>query len=404
MNSTKEVGEEPRWRNSLPLLILVFICSPLDTTGAHAGDFNVDAQVVERFSLDDNLQQVPGSSAVVFGSTTSLLTGVDFTSKTFDVNFDSDLGFRKFIGGDDDELNGLEQSYQLGFVKRSKRLQVNVATSLSLQNTTFSEFEDSGLLNEEDALRLSRSLSGSATYSINERSTASVNASVNTTDFTEDTTTLSPFVNLRAGGSFSHKFTNRLQLTTTGSWSLFDSEGAASSTSQTFAGNIGGTYSLTKRLNARANGGLSFVNTQNATTAFTGNENTIVRTFDLGLDYATADTQFGVSFARSTNPSTLGELQTTSVLRVFANHTINSRSNLGVNVTASLQADVTDPNGTGGDDGRNFLSVNTSYSRTLSQKWRGNLAYNLRVQDSAGQVSVSNNIVMSFIRDINVRP
>lgn len=386
---------------SLSFKTILIAAATLTPSFAVAGDWSLDANFAERFSFDDNIQQSVDSPGVVFGSSTTWQTNLRRRSATSAFSLTSDLQGRLFVGpGDTDDLDSFNQSYSTDYSKTYKNLTLTSGGLFSIQNTTFSEFEETGVLSEGSTSRITLSGSGGASYSINRRSGVSLSSSVSLVDFTEDSVALTPIFSADVSTSFDHKINSRFDFSVSGVWNYFSADNATDTTSNTFGLDAELSARLTQRLTAGLLLGASAVTTEStdAVLTTTSSDTSIVRRSRLSLDYQLQTTQFSLSVGRTTRPSALGEIQQSDNLTLAFSRQVNSRSSLGLNINGGRQNSIS---GTLDTD-RTFITVSPVYSYRLTKELSASMGYNFRLQDTNSISTTSNSLFLSLSRPVSL--
>lgn len=390
------------------LLCLTAACVTISfVTKAYGGDWSLTATATENLEFDDNIQQEIDSSGNTYGSVTNLTTDLALLSPTLTMNFITDLDFRRYAGpGGDDSLDTFNQNYEANLIKKFESLEFNLSGAFANQSTTFSEVESLGILDPalitQDSRRLSFSTDAGVNYEINSRLSATLSGDLQYVDFTDGSDVLNPFLDIGITGSLIRKLSERADLTLSGNVNRFASRGTNSTTSDTFELDTELSYRFSPRFSTRTSVGASIVNTETSSTAGTASSSSsLVGSYDIEVDYQpNQTTQLSFGLSQSTEPSSLGELQLVSRISAGIDHTVNSRTNVGLSVSAGSVSPLSGDS----DDATLFLSVSPSYSNQLSRLWQFSAGYDFRIQDQTAGNSISNSVFVSMSRQLTIKP
>lgn len=377
----------------------LFFGAMLQASPALADNWSLNSTVSDRFTYNDNLRQSSSGARDTYGSETSLLTDLGWQSPRVNVNLKADFDLNRFVGpGGTSDLDTFGQFYEGTVQKKTSTLDVELSSSYRIQDTTFSEVEDTGILSQNKNNRLTLSVDGKATYSVNSRLVLSLLSSVSNVDFSVQSASLTPFLNVDVTGKMTRKLTNSSEAELSLGWSLFKADNLTSTTSYTYKANSSLTTKLSPRLTARVLAGTSLIRTDKDASlgASASSRTAIGGLLELGLDYTLATMQFSFLASRGFEPSATGEVRQSDSVNVGITQQINSRSNIGVSASARRQTSLSSGAGTG----LKVFTFAPTYSYSLARQWRFDLGYTFRLQNSGGTQTSSNSVFLSLTRDL----
>ena len=368
-------------------------------TQALAGGWSLNSTASERVTYDDNLRQVSNGSADTYGSTTSLNTDLGWRSPRTNVNLKADFDLNRYVGpGGTSDLDTLGQFYEGRIKRKSKTANIEFSSSYRIQDTTFSEVDDTGILSQNKNNRLTFSTNGKTTYNINRRLKSSLAGSVEYVDFSVQTASLTPFLNVELTGDVVRKLTRSSEATFSLGWNYFKSDDLTSTASHT--GKASGELKtrLSPRLTARVLAGVNVTSTDEKATLTTAasSSTTVGGLFELGLDYTLADTQISFVASRGLSPSAAGEVRQSDNIGISVTHQINRRSRISAAINGRLQTSLSGSNGTN----LKFFTIAPTYSYSIARNWDFSVGYNFRFQDSDGVTSKSNSVFVLLTRNL----
>ncbi len=366
-----------------------------------AENWSLNSTVSERFTYNDNIRQSSGRTSETYGARTSLLTDLGWQSPRVTANLKADFDLNRFVGpGGTSDLDTFGQFYKGSVQKRTSTLDVELSSSFRVQDTTFSEVEDTGILSQNKNNRLTLSVNGKTDYRVNRRLSFSLLSSISNVDFSVSSATLTPFLNVDVTGKMRRKLTNSSEAALSLGWSLFKADNLTNTTSYTYKANSSLTTKLSPRLTARALAGTSVIRTdRDASLGASASSSTAIGgLLELGLDYTLATMQFSFQATRGFEPSATGNIRQSDSVNAAVTKRINSRSNIAMNVSARRQASVSSGAGTG----LKVFTFAPSYSYSLAREWRFDLGYTFRLQDSGGTQTSSNSVFLSLTRDLSL--
>lgn len=366
----------------------------LMSSHANAGDFSWDGQFIQRFSAEDNVQLSDPKEGALY-STSILSAGIDYDSHLFGFSLDSEFSLREFDGPgvDDNNLNHLQQSYQTGFYSKGKKTQISVDGGLNYSPVSFSEYDDSGNVNDSETTRISHNIGATISHTIDSRSKISFTSGYSGVDFSNDASSLTPYENVSFSSSFSRSLTKTIQLSTSANWSRFETDATTKTKSDSLNLNMNVSAELTKRLSSNFTAGATFIDTETGTET----SDTYITVFSAGLNYALpSDFNMSANFSRQSRPSSLGELQVTNSIALGLSKKTDSRSSLGLNLSLSNQSGLSDSSSE-----RDYITFGTDYTYQLSDDTRLGINYSFRQQKVSGVTSHSNKISAYFAKSFN---
>ena len=368
-------------------------------SGAGAAEWLVGGSVSQRVEADTNAD-LDENGAGVYGTTTAL--GLDLTVLTpttqWQVETGASVGF--FGGpGDTEDLNRLNPNFAAAVAHNGKYLDTGASFAFDMQPVSLAQIDETGVTGG-DATQISTQLAANAAYALDARNQLSVGGSGRVIRFTRGSTTLEPTTTYGANLAWIRD----LSAVTQGSLAF----GARRFTAESDQDPDSLTFDLSAGVDRVVNGRLSFsatlgVNATRTTQTLAGERNTDFTLGALGgLEaawQAAPDTQLVFAFSHGLEPSSVGELQTTTALGVGLQHEVNSWMSAGINALVQRQSSG---GGYTDETDRTFASLSPSLAFSLTPDWALRAGYSLDAQHESGSDAISNRVFLTLTRQFDI--
>jgi len=374
-------------------------------TPASAANVTIVVKTAERLEANDNRELSTNSSGNTFGSLSTISAAFDWQTPRLALSATSATSYRKEVGrGKSDNLNSFNPNLSLGLVKRGRNSQLSLSSSFRIQDTTFSELEDTDVT-DQDADRLSFNLSSGWTYSVNSTNTLTFTNSISVVDFTRSSAELSPFTNFNSRAQWVHNLTNLTSVNGSLGWSQFKSDNVTNTETTTYSVTAGLSARLSPRLSVTAGGGLNLSNTERDQIVLGVNlgrssVTTLGLQTNLGMKYSLRRTQFSFSLQQGLEPSAEGQLNQRSSLSFNIGHEINQHA--AVSLATSFSRREAEGNSSGEVTDR--FSMNPSFNYKLAPNWNAAVGYSFTLRDNDEGVAQSNKVFVSISRNTVLDP
>ncbi len=372
---------------------------------AEAANVTIVVKSSERLEFDDNISRSIDSAGNVYSSLSTVSTDFNWRTPRLELSASSSTSFRKSAGpGKTDNLNSFDPNLSLGLVKRGLTSQFSLSTSIRVQNTTFSELEDTDIT-DQDADRLTFSLNSGWTYNINSRNTFTLSGGLTVVDFTTSSAALSPFINLSTQAQWVHNLTRLTSVNGTLGWSLFKSDNVQNTQTSTFSASGGLSTQLSPRLSFDAGGGVNLTTTEQDQIVLGVNlGRTSITTLglqaNLAMNYVLRSTQFSLSLQQGLEPSAEGRLNQRTSLGFNANRRINQHTTVALSSRISRRVAQDDSS----SNVTNQFSIDPILTYQLARDWNASIGYNFTYRDSDDGSAQSNKVFVNLSRNMTIDP
>ena len=362
-----------------------------------AVDWSLTGRASTRVQADSNHLLRPGDPTPLL--TTRLDTGLTLGATTKRADIDVNLGLSApFYFGEeppDTELP-VDPSFSANGTYRGKRYTLAGTFSFDIQPTTFTQFEDTGILNNQTA-QVSADYSASLAYELDRRNTLTVSTAGKVVDFLTGAPGLVPTRELSAGLGWNHELDARTGFGLDLSLEHFSSENAQATRSQTFGMAARFRQQRTRRHKFNLGAGVDLVRTEER-----GRDNRLDIGFkgSAGFNYSLRDIAVDLTLSQDIDPSATGELQGFTRLGAGLVWTINDRESL-----AFLNAFTRRTPFAGNTSTLQTLTTGATYSLALTREARFSLGYNFRARDdSVTGFASGHQFFVTFAHDFTFLP
>ena len=372
---------------------------------AMAVEWFVGGSVSQRLEADSN-PDLDEDGDLGFGATTAL--GLDVTALTPTTEWQVETGANVgFFAGDDgtDSSNRLNPNFAAAVAHNGKYVDTGASFAFDMQPTAFTQFDETGIT-EGDATQVSVRLAADAAYALDPRNRLSVGGSGRVIRFTQGTTTLEPTTSYGANLAWTRSLSAATQASLAFGGRRFTAKSPEDPDSLTFDLSGGVGHLVNRRLSFDASLGVTATRTERTLLGERDTEFSLGALGGLEVAWApAADTQLVLALSHGLEPSSLGELQTTTALGLGLQHAVNSWTDAGVDVLVQRQSSGGGfENGTGTDTDRTYASIAPSLAFSLTPDWALRAGYALGLEREAGSDAVSNRVFLTLTRQFDILP
>ena len=392
-------------------LLLVAACVGL-CAPAKAGDWLVTSHVGQSVELNDNPQQLPDSPGGAVGSITNFSLNAINELPTLRFDFSTDLAWRAYTGpGAQSSLDGLQGDVEAGIKKSTKLTDYRLAGSWQRQPAAVSELIDSGIL-AANTTRTTYFATGGLEHPLNSLNSLGWSASGTSVDFSNDNAGLTPFNDVSMSGAWIRNISPTTSFTTSADiqWFVADNLTDTESLIQTVTGQIDTQLTSRLRFMGRAGGGVIHTTERLPTPRGRNDISDTAGNFVGGaeLTYELKNTIISVSAAQDVAPSSLGEVQDSTLVGFSVDHKIDERSSLLFDGQFFNRRPST--SAPGESNHRRAMVLSATYARNLMRDWDIALRYRFITQDENTDIfipfddgsSVSNAVFVTMTRDLTL--
>jgi len=386
---------------TLPAKLLVTVAVLfLAVPTAEAVDWSATSVITERAEVDDNIGVDVDSDGEVYGSSTSVSLDVKATTQRSTLNVSGGFNLNEFAGpGADSDLDSFSQNAGGNLQIRGPRSTFGLTSSFSRQNTTFSEFEDTGV-NNGATDRISYSVGGNVSVNVNRSNRLTVSAGFDAVDFGRPVDRLTPFQNIETSAAWITNLTENTDFEVRGTAGFLRRDDLEDTRNETFSVTGRLTTDVTSYLTVFGSGGVNLIHSTETPIAGMRQSDTRVGTlFDVGFDYQVGVANVGVSFSQSVSPSATDGLRENRSVNANLSHRINTISSVSLSAIYSMQTSTSSE----GSD-RTFARISPTYSVQLSRYWHFGLGYEFRFQDGDDGSGKSNKVFGTLSRKFVLLP
>jgi hypothetical protein len=370
---------------------------------AGAAEWIVGGSVSQRLEADSN-RDLDADGEPVYGATTAL--GLDFTALTPTTQWQIETGASAsaFAGpGDTDGLNRVNPNFAAAVDHDGKHVDTGASFAFDMQPVAFAQLDDTGIT-EGDATQISVRLAADAAYALDRRNRLRVGGSGRILRFSGGSTSLEPTTTFGANLGWGHSISPATEASLSFGARRFTAESEEDPQSVILSLSAGVGHLVNERLSFDAS--LGVTGTRSTETRAGERETEFSLGAEGGLEVAwaaAADTQLSFALSHGLEPSSLGELRTTTAIGLGLQHAINRWTSAGIDVLLQRQS-------SGGgfeeetDRDRTYASISPSVAFSLTPDWALQAGYALRLERESETDAVSNRVFLTLTRQFDILP
>lgn len=393
-------------RSARAVLLLGLLAASASSTAAGAVEWFVGGSLSQRLQAETN-PDLEEDGEPIYGTTTALGLDVTALTPTTQWQFETGGSVGLFGGGDDentDDRNKLNPNFGAAVSHNGKYVDTGASFAFDMQPSSFAQIEETGIT-EGDATQISIQLAADAAYALDSRNALSIGGSGRVIRFTGGSTTLDPNTFYSANLDWTHSISAITQGSLSFRVSRFTAESDENPESLTFDVLAGVSHLVNQRLSFDANFGVTA--TRTTETLLRGRETEFSLGAQGGLQAAwtpTPATQLVLALSHGLEPSSRGELQTTTALGLGLQHSVNSWTSAAVDLLVQRQsAGGGFENGSESED-RTFATLSPSLAFSLATDWALRASYALALEREDEGDAISNQFFLTLTHQFDILP
>lgn len=387
----------PRW----PFAALLIVAA----ASAEAADWSVNGFFSQRFEATSN-NNLDGEGGVL-GAVADI--GLAFRLSTPTTQWVLAPGLRGALytgPGDDGSLDDLGFRFNGSVAHRRPRSNTTASLSVIPDSTNFTDFDSGGGTRNRNTTQITYSGNLGYTYDVNTINSVSLSAFGRKRDFNDDAADLEPSLSFGGGATWRRE----IDPATSGSLGFtvtrFTADSEEDPESLSYEIRAGLDHQFSPRLTLGGSAGVALVDSERNRVRSSGTvrEDDLSPSFvgDLTLSYAASpDTRYTFGLSQSIDQDTDGAVESRASVSAGVQHSINSRSRVGLTGRLGFNNPVFDDGGDTSD--RVTLSVQPTYTHALTSNWDASLGYALRIEDDSG-VETSHQVFLQISRGLSLLP
>lgn len=334
----------------------------------------LEPSVSLRGFYDDNPRLTTRDASETFGVVARVQAQAGRQTEVSDIGLRGYLSYQQY--SDDQDLDALDGNFDITSSYRLQRQRLGLGLGFDQSSTQTSEEQTSGIVQVNKQRTLMR-VSPSWGYSISERTTFDLGVNYTSVSYEDvEQVPLFDYVSTAASGTLSHQWTERLSLIGRLSYDGYDAD-TVGSDSTAYGFEAGLNYLISETWSVRALAGLRTADAQTLT------QNGVIETqssgplFDLELRRDLIVGGFTIGAERSLLPSGTGTLLDTTGLRLSYDRPITPVWTFGASARIYRNRN---PGGEVSGNDRDFISIEPSLRRRLSDSLSLDISYRYRQQ------------------------
>jgi hypothetical protein len=377
----------------------------LNFVSAQAANVTIIVKTSERLEFDDNITRSVNSSGNVYSSVSTINTDFAWKMPRLELSAGTGTSFRKSTGpGKTNDLNSFDPNLSLGLVKRGLTSRFSLSSSFRVQNSTFSELDDTDIT-DQNTDRLTLKLNSDWAYNINSTNTFTLSGGITVVDFTKSNASLTPFIDLNAQAQWTRTLTNLTSVNANLGLSFFKADNLEERQSTTFSASADLSTRLSPRLSINVGGGVNLIKTDEnrivaGIVAGKTSDTTLGFQTNLGATYALRDIQLSLTAQQALDPSADGQLNQRSSLGFSISQKINRRSTLSLSTQVSRREAASDSSSEVSDQ----FSINPKYSYKLARDWEASIGYDFTYRKNDDGTAQANRLFVSLSKNTTLDP
>ena len=377
---------------------MLIACSTLAATEAEAAQWTVSGSVSGRTEIDTN-KDLKGSPSPIYGATARLGLQAAAITGTSRFGLQTGLSARVFGGsGDTEGLSGTHPDLRADYVYSGKYFDAGTNVSVQYEPVSFSQIDETGVT-DGDALELRIGAGSFVSYALTPRDSVTAGANLSLVRFTEGTTSLRPTTTIGGNLGWSRALAEDT------SWNLslgarrFTAKEPRSEERMTFDLMTAMQHRFTPRFSA--NGGIGVTATE---TEGDGYSYGLAGNFSAAWR-AAPDTSYSVSFNHGIEPSSIGELRSSTSFGVGMVHNINSWSDFGLSAAWSRRSAVGgESSGQPLEEDNDRFRLGSTINFDLARNLSLGLGYGLTIRTDGDSNALGNRVFMQLTRRFSIIP
>jgi len=245
------------------------------------------------------------------------------------------------------------------------------------------------------ALEINASANLRATYSLDPLNSVSSGLTAQARRFSGDNGAFTDSNTFGVNLGWNHRVDPVTGVSLNSGFRLFSERGAGSA-DKTYDLSFGGNRRLSPDLSVSGDLGVTFISTSD--------NNTVGLTGGARASYSGKNGAIGVGFSQSVDQNEFGDLENRSAVFVTPSYRINSRTSFSVPLQATFTNPVFSAGGGDSSDDDLTLSLGPSLSYAVTDAWRVNTGYRLRVESNSQDLATSGLVFLQISRNLTLLP
>jgi hypothetical protein len=245
------------------------------------------------------------------------------------------------------------------------------------------------------ALEINASANVRATYSLDPLNSVSTGLTAQARRFSGDNGAFTDSDTFGVNLGWNHRVDPVTSVSLNSGFRLF-SENGGGSADKTYDLSFGGNRRLSPDLNVSGNLGVTFISTSE--------NNTVGLTGGAQVSYSGKNGAIGVGFSQSVDQNEFGDLENRSSVFVTPSYRVNSRTSFSVPLQATFTNPVFSAGGGASSDDDLTFSLGPSLSYAVTDAWRVNTGYRLRVESNSQDLVTSGLVFLQISRNLTLLP
>lgn len=270
-----------------------------------------------------------------------------------------------------------DPNLDLGWMHSYDTGSFGITASFSEQSTRTSEFDDTGLVANNNT-RQSRSIGGNWSTALSDRYTFTLNGNVTNVEFDNTTADLNDFDNKSLSAQMGYSVNEKIESYVRAALSRFEPVTGNKSNTRSLV--LGSSWEVSEQFSINGNLGVNKTDSESGWQAM------------LDTNYVTTRTQTQVSLSRSRSPSSAGIVNESNQLSVGWMYDLSDKENIGLNL--NYQENLS-------SNKSETMSLSANYTRALMPEWDFSLSVQHRNRnDEIFDVS-SNSLTATIIYNLS---
>lgn len=376
------------------------------TANGSAQEWTLSGAVSQRVEADTNKRVDPDTPGAVIGFTTGLDLAVEAETQRASWSLEGGLRGSRFFGeGADEDLDRVDPNVQGSVEFRGKRYQTTSSFSLTRRGTSLTEFEDTGIV-DQDVTQTQVRLDSGVLFLVDPRNRMSVDGFASLRRFSEEIDGLTPSETYGISSAWVHDIDPRTAVRLQLGLRRFTTDSPDLQTeSFIYDANARVDHQLSQRLSFGLGGGVS-VTDQNEEGAggFEDSELVAGLNGEAELAYELETTRLTLAASQRVEPSASGDLQNQSRVSVNLSEELTEVWRLAFSTSYIRQSAQSDDGDVEGGDTRQSVVLSPTLSTRLTPDWRMEFGYALRLTDGDAGAAISNSVFLGITRELAFVP
>jgi len=245
--------------------------------------------------------------------------------------------------------NREDPNFSTGWTHDYETGQFGIIANFSEQSTRTSEFDDNGLVTNNNNTRKTKSLGGNWSTELSDRYSLSVNLNATDVEFDGVSAGLNDYKNKSLSSQVNYSINEKVNSFARLSLSRFEPVNTSSTNFRSL--DIGANWTLSENFTVSASGGVNETGGSNGASGWQA---------DVSSVYTTERTSTTAGLSRSRSPSGEGIIRESNQLKAGWSYLLSEKANIGVNFNYRENLGV---------DSNDTMRISADYTRALAPEW-----------------------------------